>query len=149
MSLTSDELRDFTKRLISDATQWKTKQTFMFQIKVLITELLSVFRNRQSVMLSSWETQVFLRTPSDTLACSCGMGSSSWTQTEVFALRLRLEAVCVAATAAVPEVGASPLFAVEEPLHGVIGAAAAVIAEATGTCVTTGDRRHHVTFSSA
>lgn len=60
--------------------------------------------------------------------------SSSLGQTEVLALLFRLEAVAVAAAAAVPEPRTFILFGVEEPHHGVVLAAALVLAEETGVC---------------
>lgn len=58
-------------------------------------------------------------------------------QTEVLALRLRLEAVVVAAAAAVPEARAFVLLGVEEPHHGVVLAAALVLAEEAGVWMET------------
>lgn len=58
-------------------------------------------------------------------------------QTEVLALRLRLEAVVVAAAAAVPEAGAFVLLGVEEPHHGVVLAAAQVLIQEAGVWVET------------
>ena len=70
-------------------------------------------------------------------SCSSGLG-----QTEVLALLLRLEAVLVAATAAVPEAGALALLVVVEPHHGVVLAAAGVLAEDTGVWTEAGERGH-------
>lgn len=58
--------------------------------------------------------------------------SSALRHTEVFTLLLRLEAVVVAAAAAVPETGTFALYGVEEPHHGVVLAVAGVLAEETG-----------------
>lgn len=64
---------------------------------------------------------------------SLAAASSSPTlrQTEVLTLLLRLEAVIVAAAAAVPKANAFVLLGVKEPHHGVVLAAALVLAEET------------------
>lgn len=58
-------------------------------------------------------------------------------QTEVLALRLRLEAVVIAAAAAIPEAGAFVLLGVEEPHHGVVLAGALVLIQEAGVWVET------------
>lgn len=61
--------------------------------------------------------------------CCCFLSSSSpaLQQTQALALLLRLEAVPVAAAAAVPEARALALLGVEEPHHGVVLTAALVL----------------------
>lgn len=66
-------------------------------------------------------------------------------QTQVLTLFLRLEAVRVAAAAAVPEARTFPLFGVKEPHHGVVLAAALVLAEETAVWMETSQwySKHH------
>lgn len=66
--------------------------------------------------------------------CGVQLSSSPTPQAQVLALLLRLEAVFVAAAAAVPEADTFALRGVEEPHHGVVLAAALVLAEQTGLC---------------
>lgn len=70
---------------------------------------------------------VCLRAPA--VAPSAALG-----QTQVLALVLRGEAVVVAATAAEPEARALVLLGVKEPHHGVVLAAALVLAQEAGVC---------------
>ena len=58
-------------------------------------------------------------------------------QTQVLTLLLRVEAVGVAAAAAVPEAGTLALLGVKEPHHGVVLAAALVLAEEAAVCMET------------
>lgn len=58
--------------------------------------------------------------------------SAALGQTQVLALVLRGEAVVVAATAAEPEARALVLLGVKEPHHGVVLAAALVLAQEAG-----------------
>lgn len=60
--------------------------------------------------------------------------SAALGQTQVLALVLRGEAVVVAATAAEPEARALVLLGVKEPHHGVVLAAALVLAQEAGVC---------------
>lgn len=69
--------------------------------------------------------------------------SSTLCQTEVLALLLCLEAVFVAAAAAVPEAGTFVLLAVKEPHHGVVLAAAGVLAAETGIWMGGRQERHY------
>lgn len=62
-------------------------------------------------------------------------------QTQVLALLLRLEAVSVTVAAAVPEPDALVLNGVEEPHHGVVLAAAGVLALEAGVCTERRRRR--------
>lgn len=61
--------------------------------------------------------------------------SSTLGQTEALALGLRLEAVVVAAAAAVPEASALVHLVVKEPHHGVVLAAARVLVQEAGVWV--------------
>lgn len=75
-------------------------------------------------------------------------------QAEVLALVLRLEAVPVAAAAAIPEARAFVLLGVEEPHHGVVLAAALVLAEEAVIWMETTQRerrefKHFQTFDEA
>lgn len=70
---------------------------------------------------------------STNLVTSCAtFSSSTLRQTEFLTILSRLEAVLVAAAAAVPEANAFPLIAVKEPHDGVVLAVAGVLAEGAG-----------------
>lgn len=75
--------------------------------------------------------------------------SSTLRVTEVPASPQRLEAVFVAAAAAVPEAGAFTLIFVKEPHYGVVLAAAGDRAEETGVWMETGHRDEGVTRSTS
>lgn len=60
------------------------------------------------------------------------VSSSALHHAEVLAVLLRLEAVAVAAAAAVPEAGTFALLRVEEPHHDVVLAAALVLSQEAG-----------------
>lgn len=92
----------------------------------------------QSSFLQTTETSC------DTSSCCYSSCSSSSTcfisRTQSLTVLQHLKAILVASTAAVPEARASPLVAVKEPHHGVVGAIAGIFAEETDVWRKTGER---------